>query len=296
MLEDRFLTARARGILLVGGGVLLLSPDSLFIRLMTMDQWTLLFFRGACALVGFLVLLRLGGHRAMQRATWAIGRSGLAVSCLIVVGNVLFVISIRHTNAALALVILASAPMFTAVISRVFTSEPVPRRTWIAAGIVLGGIGAIFLTKPQGGEVGGALAALGASLSVATLLVVVRASGNVSMLPSQAVGALLTAAVMIPFCDPGSVSGTDLLIALPYGLLILPLALALIIRGPRYLLAPEVSLLTLIETVVGPAWIWFALGDPPTLQAALAGALIVGTLATHAVLAQRVLTRQPASA
>jgi drug/metabolite transporter (DMT)-like permease len=285
---------RAKGTLIVGGGVLLLSPDSLFIRLMTMDEWTLLFFRGACAMVGFLALLQLGSHRPLHRATWAIGRSGLAVSFLTVLGNVLFVISIRHTNAALALVILASAPMFTAVISRVFTSEPVPRRTWIAAGIVLGGIGAIFLTKPQGGELGGALAALGASLSVATLLVVVRGSGGVSMLPSQAIGALLTAAVMIPFCDPGSVSDTDLLIALPFGLLVLPLALALVIRGPNYLLAPEVSLLALIETIAGPGLIWLALGDPPTMQAALAGALIVGTLATHAVLAQRALTRQPA--
>ena len=69
-----------------------------------------------------------------------------------VIGNVGFVVSIRHIDAALALVIIAAAPMFTAILSWAFASETVPPRTWVAAGIVLAGIGAIFLTEPEGGE------------------------------------------------------------------------------------------------------------------------------------------------
>jgi drug/metabolite transporter (DMT)-like permease len=204
------------------------------------------------------------------------------------VANVFFVTSILRANAALALVIVASAPAFTTVFSRVFTGENPAGRTWIASWVVLGGVAAIFATEPQGGELIGALAAVGASVVLAATLVV-RRSRPVRMLPSMALGALLTAAVAAPFASLESIPGTDLAIAALGGLIVLPVSLELIWRGPRYLTAPEVSLLLLMETILGPVWVWLALGDPPTLQAVLAGALILGALAAHAVLAQRAL-------
>lgn len=290
------LTARARalpvatkGVLLVGVGVLVLSPDSLLIRLITVDEGTLLLFRGAFSLLGYLILLQLLTGGVVRRGTWAMSRPELAISGLMVVANVLFVTSIRHANAALALVLIATAPAFTSVFSRVFAGQVVAARTWIASWVVLAGVAAIFVTEPQGGELIGALAAVGASVVLAATLVV-RGSRPVRMLPALALGALLTALVAIPFADPWSVSGSDLAIAALGGLIVLPVSLELIWRGPRYISAPEVSLLLLMEAILGPAWIWLALGDPPTVQAVLAGALILGTLATHAVLTQRALS------
>jgi drug/metabolite transporter (DMT)-like permease len=277
-----------QGVVIVGVGVLVLSPDALLIRLMTVDEGTLLLLRGGFSLIGYLVLLQILAGGVARRATWTLSRVELVIAALMAVANVLFVTSILRANAALALVIVASAPAFTTVFSRVFAGENPAARTWIASWIVLGGVAAIFATEPQGGELLGALAAVGASVVLAATLVV-RRSRPVRMLPSLALGALFTAAVAAPFATLGSIPGTDLAIAAIGGLIVLPVSLELIWRGPRYLTAPEVGLLLLMETIVGPVWIWLALGDPPTLQAVLAGALILGTLAVHAVLAQRAL-------
>jgi drug/metabolite transporter (DMT)-like permease len=284
----RGLPASLKGTLLVVAGVLVLSPDSLLIRLMTVDEGTLLLLRGSFSLVGYLVLLQLLGGGIARRETWALSRPELTIALLATIANILFVTSILRANAALALVIVASAPAFTTVFSRVFIGETLPGRTWVASWVVLAGVAAIFATEPQGGDLIGALAALGTSATLAAMLVV-RRSRPVRMLPVLAVGASLTALVAAPFASPFSVSSSDLAIAALVGLVVLPVSLELIWRGPRYISAPEVSLLLLLETILGPAWIWLALGEAPTVQAALAGALIFGALATHALLAQREL-------
>jgi len=286
--RTRQLPAGRKGVLIVGIGVLVLSPDALLIRLMTVDEGTLLLFRGAFSLLGYLVLLQILLGGVARRGTWALSGPELAIGCLMAIANVFFVTSILHANAALALVIIASAPAFTTVLTRAFGGETVAARTWIASWVVLAGVAAIFATEPQGGELVGALAAVGASITLAATLVV-RRSHPVRMLPALALGALLTALVAIPFATPGSMSESDLAIAALGGLVVLPVSLELIWRGPRYISAPEVSLLLLMEAILGPAWIWLALGDPPTVQAVLAGALILGTLATHALLVQRAL-------
>jgi drug/metabolite transporter (DMT)-like permease len=225
----------------------------------------------------------------MRAATWRPRAHGIALALAAAAGNICFVISIRHVNAALALVIVASAPMFTIVLGRTLGHDGVPRRTQIAAAAVFATIAAIFLTEPQGGDMIGVVTALGASISASALLVIVRGSGEMDVLPWQAAGSVLLMLVTLPLADFGSVDGDDLLLAIGFSTLMLPAALVLIVQGPRLLSAPETSLLLLLETIIGPTWIWIFLGDPPTLQAVLAGIVIVGALATNAVLAQREL-------
>src|SRR5262249_6776489 len=269
--------------------VLLLSPDALFIELMHMTQWTVLLFRGAGTLVGYLLLMRFVTHTPIRPSSWRPDPSGFALALAAAAGNVFFVVSIRPVNAALALVIVASAPMFTIVLGRTLGHGGVPRRAQVAATAIFATIAVIFLTEPQGGDMIGVVSALGASIAASTLLVIVRDSGDMEVLPWQAAGSLLLTLAMIPLADLGSVEGADLVIAIGFSTFMLPAALLLIVQGPRLLSAPETSLLLLLETVIGPTWIWIFLGEPPTLQAVLAGIVIVGALATNAVLAQREL-------
>ena len=114
-------------------GSLVLSPDSLLIRLMTADDGTLLLLRGAFSLVGYVVPCRSSPGELVRRETWRLTRPELAVGCLMAVANVLFVTSILRANAALALVIIASAPAFTSMFSRRVRRRGVAARTWIAS-------------------------------------------------------------------------------------------------------------------------------------------------------------------
>ena len=279
------LSDHRRGVLLVATGSLLLSPDSMLLRLMAASVWTIVFFRGICGCVGYLAIMRLEGR----------GRAGLhlrscrprpstaAIACLSAVANVCFVYSVRHTSVALALAIIATAPAFTAILGAAFAGDRVPLRTGVAIAVVLAGVGSIFAWRPQGGPLLPDLTALCGALSIAIMIVLVRRTGGRSVVPAQAAGGLLTALVVLPFADPLHVDATTLAIAVGSGLLLLPIALFMVMRGPRYLAAAEVSLLLLLETVLGPVWVWAALGETPSLRDALTAAVIVVALAVSAL-------------
>jgi drug/metabolite transporter (DMT)-like permease len=280
-------TLYGRAALAVVLGVVLLSPDGLVIRTLDLDAETVLFLRGACTALGFLALIGIttGGVDLASLRT----RQGLAIAGLATVGNVSFVLSIRGAGAAVALAIIAAGPMFAAILSRLLIGEIAPRRTSIAAVVVLAGVAVIVLTQPRGEQLGGAIAALCGSLAVATLLVIVRQAHGINVLACQAGGAILLALVALPLAHLGAASGPDIGLAIAFFGIFLPVALALILSGPRYLSAPEVSLLTLIETVLGPVWVWLALGERPPVQTALAGAVIVVTLFIHGLLGRRAI-------
>jgi drug/metabolite transporter (DMT)-like permease len=275
----RALSPRSVGLLTVGTGVLLLSPDSLGIGLLSASLWTIIFWRGVCTATGYLAVTwarrRHAPGRRSARATWAIG--GLSA-----VGNVCFVFAVTHTTAAQTLVILASSPLLAAVITHVCGLEPIERRTWVATAIVVPCVGAIVLGAGVDGLAVGDLVALAGAFALAGLLVVVRHTGPGDVVPALAFGGVLTAAVAAPFAATLSLSSSDaLVLAVGCGIL-LPLSLTLIMRGPRYLAAPEVGLIMLLETVLGPMWVWLALGQRPATHVALAGATIVATLALSA--------------
>jgi drug/metabolite transporter (DMT)-like permease len=276
---------RRRGILLVATGSLLLSPDSLLLRLMTIDVWTVVMFRGLFGFLAYVVILRIEGTLPGLGRSWPAPRTVL-ICWLSAAANVCFVYSVRHTAVALALVIIATAPVFTAIIGAAFTGDRVEPRTWIAVSLVLAGVASIFALRPQGGPLLPDITALCGALSLAVMIVVVRRGGQRSVVPAQAGGSLLTALVVLPFAHPWGVSARNLGIAAGSGLLLLPVALVMVMRGPRYLAAPEVSLLLLLETVLGPVWVWLALGEAPSLQTALTAAVIIVALAVNALLTQ----------
>ena len=276
------LSDHRRGVLLVAAGSLLLSPDSMLLRLMAANLWTILFFRGLCGCVGYLAIMRLERAAVRVPRSWPAPET-VAIACLSGLANLCFVYSVRHTNVAVALAIIATAPAFTAILGVVFVGDPVPPRTRAAILVVLAGVGSIFAWRPQGGPLLPDLAALCGALAIATMIVVVRRTQGRSVVPAQAAGGLLTALVVLPFADPLATGPRTLAIAIGSGLLLLPIALVMVMRGPRYLAAAEVSLLLLLETVLGPVWVWAALGETPSLRDGLTAAVIVVALAVSAL-------------
>lgn len=273
---------RRLGVLVVGAGVLLLSPDSLSVRLLSMDYWTIVFWRGVCTALGYLALARARGARDRRGA-----RGRAAIATLTAIGNLCFVYSVTHATAAQTLVIFASAPVFAALITRACRLEPVTRRTWLTTTVVLAGIAAIVLRPDQVRVSEADLAALAGAVALATLLVVVRHSGDTEVVPTLALGAALTAVVAAPFADMAAVGADDALVLVLGFALALPLSLSLVMRGLRLLAAPEVGLIMLLETVLGPVWVWLAVGERPEAAVTLAGAVVVVTLAASAVAALR---------
>lgn len=271
------LTGRTTGALLALAGVLILSPDVLLIRLVRMDHWGLLFWRGLlmglCLGGGFLAA---GGSRG---ALLRLGGAGWVLALLHCFGGLAFVTATTLTGAANVLVIFAAVPLLAALLSRVLLGEVIARRTWISVATGLGGIALVFKGSLGQGTATGDLCALVAACAMAWTFVLLRSARAVNMVPAIAVGSLLMAALGWGWADSIALSSQDAPWVLLMGLLVLPVSFVLITLAPRYIPAPEVSLIMLLETPLGPLWVWLALGEVPVPETVLAGCVILGTLA-----------------
>jgi drug/metabolite transporter (DMT)-like permease len=279
------LTNHTRGLLTVGSGVILLSFDSLLIRLLerSLPMIDVLFWRGVGSAIGFLIIAWVVAPHGVWSAFRSIGRQGVLVALLYCIGNVMFVTSVTHTTVAHTLVIIAGAPMVTAILARLILQERASRRTWVVSIVVVVGVCLLFVAVPSRGDLIGDLAAVGGALALSLNLVVLRRARLISMIPAFAIGGTMTALFSSPFVTRFALSPREALMAILVGVVILPISLSLIARGPRYLQAPEVSLLLLLETVLAPVWAALFLREVPDVRTLVSGALIVGALAANSL-------------
>lgn len=286
-------TAAARrdyrlGFAMTLAGALLITPDSLIVRMIGTDAWTMVFWRGALIPTTFLLFLALRfGPSMIADNLRAGGWNGLGVALCYGSLNIAFMIALHHTSVANTLVILAASPFFAALLSRILLRESVPLPTWaaIAAGFV--GIAVVMsegLTNDTAAaSLEGDLAALASALLLAASFVLIRRQQHVNMVPATAFGGYLAAAAAFPFAAPLALSGEQTVLMLGLCVILLPICFGLIALGPRRLPAPEVSLLMLLETVIGPVWVWAVLGETPGRLAFIGGAIVLTSLALHAV-------------
>jgi drug/metabolite transporter (DMT)-like permease len=205
----------------------------------------------------------------------------------------MFVIALRLADAATVLVILATAPMFAALMARAFGVERIPKRTWLATLVVVAALGALFGEKLGEGSLLGSAAGLAATVFLASYLTIIRAARAVNLVAALGLGHLLTALL------GGVISGwawlppRDFALVAIDGLAILPIATTMLALGPRFLPAPEVALLLPIETTLGSFWTWLALGETPSLRTLIAGSVVVSTVAVHAFYSLRATGHLP---
>lgn len=273
-----------RGILLTTAAVLVLSPDALLVRMIDTDPLTLIFWRGALSSAAILLALGCLWGRSTAANLLRIGRPGLLSGGISALGTILFVYALRTTSVANTLVILATTPLFSALLSRLFLGEQVARRTWLAILAGLGGVGLLFAGNLGQGTLAGDLCALAAASFWAANLVVLRHARQVNMTPAVALGGGLCALLALLLgAQPLGVTAGDFGLLLLLGGLVLPLSFALITLGPRHLPAAEVSLILLLETFLGPLWVWWALGEVASTPTLIAGGLILSTILLHSV-------------
>jgi drug/metabolite transporter (DMT)-like permease len=274
------------GLALSFVGVVLLSPDALIIRTIRETPSTILFWRALLTALSLLVLAAVMNRGRLRGGFRAIGRIGLLVAAFHAGGNIAFVTAVTNTSVANTLVIISTAPLFAALLSRAFLGERIPLRTWVAIGTVVGAVTLVFAGSLQAGGLFGDLVALGGSLSSAATITTIRHARRVSMVPAMVLAAGITCLVALAFGAGVPHSGQVGLMVLQ-GSLLLPAAIALIATAPRFLPAPEVSLITRLEMILGPIWVWLFLHEAPSVAAIVSGIVILVTLTVHTALGLR---------
>ncbi|MCB1970374.1 MAG: EamA family transporter [Geminicoccaceae bacterium] len=282
----------AKGLMITTLGVLIITPDALLLRLVNADPWTVLVYRGfGFFLVQALIVIWTHG-RHTPGALRATGTDGVIIIGLFAVSQCCFVLSITHTSVANTLVIIATSPLMAAILARFWLKERVERRT-LVAGIV--SVAAVVLTLSSSlgtGHVAGDMAGLVTMILLATLFTLLRRARNRDMLPAVAMSGLGTMTIALFMADTVTVTSQDWLWLGLLAFFVSPVSFALISTGPRYLPAPEVSLLMLVETALGPLWVWLALGEQPPLRTLIGGALLLMVLTINAIVGMRSRSRK----
>lgn len=284
-----------KGVVITALGVLLVVPDSLFVRLIVADPYTIAFWRGAIAgaliLTGVLIFQGLGAFRAVARTGWP----GVIYTALLSCTASGFVIAVSLTSVANVVFIFASIPIFAALMSRVFLGEPIQRRMVLTMIPVLAGLGLIAYGS-QGNQIStwqGDLVALLVSVAFAGALTAVRKVKATSMIPAIPFAYLVAASVMLLFAEPGTAMPSQWHLVVPHGMFI-ALSTCLLTMGPRYISSAEVSLLILLESVLAPLLVWAVVGEDPGAWAIIGGAVVIGALLLSNLLALR--RRRPVGA
>jgi drug/metabolite transporter (DMT)-like permease len=282
-----------KGLTLAVLGVLILTPDTVLMRLVGADPWTILFWRGLLVTVGYAVLLAVRYRGGFLRAFAEIGSYGALVAVLFAINTILFVVAVATTTVANTLVIMSAAPLFAALIGRAFLGERPPARTWIAIGIAIAGIVVIVGDGLSVGTWIGDLTALAAAIALGGHFVLVRAARPVDMMPAVSLSGLLVAAVSLIVADSLTLTPVQFGWMALLGLIILPVSFGLLTLAPIYLSAAEVGLVVLLETVLGPLWVWLVMGEEPSVNALIGGAIVITALVMNFVLKRRTLPAAP---
>ena len=278
----------ARGLALSALGMIILSPDALLLRLVEdAGVWDVIFFRTLFMGLSLGLVLAISHGARIPRLVAGAGRA-LAFSALLMgASNMTFVGAITHTSVANTLLILATMPLFSAVLGWWLIGERVRPRTWAAIAAAFAGVVVIFSDSLGGGHWAGDLMAASTAFLQGLNLVVLRKAGRGIMMPALCLSGFLAAALAWPMAAPASVTAADLAILAVLGFAILPLSLALFLGGTAHVPAAEVALLALIETVLGPLWVWIGIGETPTAMTLAGGVVVVAAIVLNAALALR---------
>ncbi|MBO6784059.1 MAG: EamA family transporter [Alphaproteobacteria bacterium] len=275
-------TRHLKGITVTVLGVLVLTPDGLLTSLVEAPTLTQLFWRGlfmGLALSAFLALRYRSAVLREVRRLFTPAR--IAVGVLFAISSIGWVVAVVTTSVANTLFIVACAPLFSAIFARVFLGVRTSRHTIIAILISLAGMLIIFAEGLGRGDLLGNLAAMGTAFAWAGMVVILEHARIDDPAPSLALGGFLVAIFALVTAPTLAVSGVDLGWIAILGFFILPVSFFLIGLGPQYIPAPEVSLIMLLEAVIGPLWAWIFIAQFPSLQTMIGGAVILVTLAVH---------------
>lgn len=271
---------RAKGVLLTIAAACGLSLGGLLVRHAEATAWEIVFWRSVTMSLVLIVFLANQHGRRMVPEIRRTGRAGLLCGCFLAGTFFCFVMAAQSTTIANTVVIMSTTPFFAAIFGKLVLGEPVGRRTWIALAVSAVGVTVMcWDSLDTGSGFAGNLYALGLAVCYAGHLVTLRAvGGQVDMVPSVLIAGLIAILVALPFAWPLATDMRSIGVAVIMGTIQVGLPLIFVTMAARYLAAAEVALLAMLEVILGPIWVWLALGERPTTLALAGGVLVIGAL------------------
>lgn len=271
---------RAKGVLLTVLAACGLSLGGLLVRHADATAWEIVFWRSVTMCLVLVAFLAIQNGRRFVPVVVGTGWAGLLCGCFLAGTFFGFIMAAQSTTIANTVVIMSTTPFFAAVFGRLILGEPVGMRTWIALAVSAVGVTIMcWDSLDTGSGLAGNLYALGLAVCYAGHLVTLRAvDGRVDMVPSVLIAGIIAILVALPFAWPLATEGRSIGVAVVMGVFQVGLPLIFVTMAARYLAAAEVALLAMLEVILGPIWVWLALGEQPTPLALAGSVLVIGAL------------------
>ena len=280
---------RRKGRVYVTLAAIAWSTAGLMQRELSVGVGTQLAGRALFAVVGLLVYVAVAERGHVIRAFGAIGGAGLGIAGLMALSSGAFLIALNHTSVANVLFMQALSPIIAAALGHLL-GEPVSKRTWIAMAIAVAGVTIMVGGPGRPNGIGLALS-LVMSFSFAGTIVLTRHRRDVSMAPATCLSQVIVFVVAAPFASTAAIGPKDAVLLVLLGIGQIGLGLIFLTIGGRLIPAAEVALITLLEIVLGPLWVWIFLSEHPGVATVIGGAIVLG-----AVLFQTTREAEPAPA
>ena len=281
------LSDQQKGSLLAFVAVMFITPDSLFIRLSNLDTWGLVFYRGIIPFLtvffGMLLIYKLNFFKILFNS----GIHGIIYIATFSITNITFVVSIQNTNVANTLVMIATAPMLSAILGAIFLKEPPDRKTLISIIITFFAIIYIFFDSLKVGNLYGDVLGFITAFGLALGAITIRSAKTKNLVPAAVVGKLFVASFALFFIESFTLIDKDLFIVPLMCILCVAIPFVLVTIAPRFIPAAEVNLFFLLETIIGPVWVWVIINEQPSVETLQGGAIIITTIAIHSFLKLR---------
>ena len=278
------LNNQQKGSLLAFIAVMLITPDSLLIRLSNIETWGMLFYRGAIPFVVVLIGLLIFYNKNFLNALFNVGYTGIFYTISFAICNITFLVSIQNTNVANTLVMVAMAPMISAILGGIFLKEVPDKKTWVAILITFFSAIYIFYDSIQLGNIFGDFMGFVTATGLAVNAVLVRSAKDRDLLPSAVLGKLCVAIFAFFFVESFDLVGNDMIYIPLMCVLCVAIPFVLVTIAPRFIPAEEVNLFFLLETIIGPIWVWMIIKEQPSIETVQGGIVIIVTIAIHSFL------------
>jgi len=277
-------TNQQKGSFLAFVGVMFITPDSLFIRMANIETWGMLFYRGSIPFIVVLFGLLLFYKKNFFKALIKIGYPGIFYIISFSICNITFIISIQNTNVANTLIMVAMAPMLSAVLGAIFLKETPDKKTWFAIFITFASVTYIFYDSIELGNFIGDIFGFVTAFGLAVNANLARYAKSVDLVPSAVVGKLCVAIFALFFVESFELVENDIIIVPLMCIMCVAIPFVLVTIAPRFITAAEVNLFFLLETIIGPVWVWLVIKEQPSLETIIGGLVIIITIAIHSFL------------
>tara|TARA_B100000959_G_C14954201_1_gene613019 strand:- start:670 stop:1548 length:879 start_codon:yes stop_codon:yes gene_type:complete len=279
------MTNHLKGLLMTIFAVVILSPDSVLIRLVEdaspdVDSWTVLFWRGLLYAVGVFLLVLIKYREKTVAEFKNIGNGGLLIGFFSGISTGTFVFAIVYTSIANALVIISTGPIMIAIVAWFLLREKSSIITWVSMIIVFIGIYIVMSGSIGGESLVGDFFALITAVMMGFTFTLTRKYKDINMVPVNAIGGLIAALIAFVMAHKITVPTEVIGYIIAMGA-ILSISFSLITIAPRYMPAAEVGMIMPLETVLGSLIAWYVINEVPSMNALIGGTIVIVTLFLH---------------